>query len=308
MKKKKRESRASEGPAGLGARRALSRPLPARFSPRNSRWLMVTRRPRALSRRIAWSALGRFAVAPNLAALVFLSSSFAREERASFAVGLSLNQENQNTRFSPLHRTAPTSPSSSSTRATSCTASSAAHRRTTTPGSSTSWTRVSFFFFFEAESRVQREREQPWLTREFNHSKHRLPGLGALLPPLRRPHRLWLALPAAQVREIGEEGAREGGKRELVWKREFGFWLFFRAISSLRVARPTTTPATEEIKKLTHFFPLTPTSTSTKKKTKQRDQARRDLQPRRAVARPGLVPAPAVHRRGLRGGELGFPP
>ena len=181
----------------------LSRPRPALNSPRNSRGLRVTGRPRASARRTAWSALGRFPVAPNLAALVFLS--LARELPSPLGL---LNKEKKYSEspLAPPNRTAPTSPSFCSTRATSCTASSAARRRTTTPGSSTSWTRVSFFFPVLFSSRPREQRQQPLAhLRELQQFKNRLPRLGALLPPLRRPHRLRLALPAAQVRKAGKE-------------------------------------------------------------------------------------------------------
>ena len=104
--------------------------------------------PRALARQIARSALGRLSVVPNLAAIVF---RLVVAERASFACvfffPLARSKEKNPMHLAP-HRTAPTSPSSCSTRDTSCTASSAARRRTTTPGSSTSWIRVSFLFLF----------------------------------------------------------------------------------------------------------------------------------------------------------------
>lgn len=200
----------------------LSRPRPALNSPRNSRGLRVAGRPRASARRTAWSALGRFPVAPNLAALVFLS--LARELPSPLGL---LNKEKKYSEspLAPPNRTAPTSPSFCSTRATSCTASSAARRRTTTPGSSTSWTRVSFFFscsvFFEAEGAT---------TASFGSSS-RIATIQKQATPARSasssttPTSSTSARSASCSGEKSRKGVRD--RRELVSKREERVWLFF---------------------------------------------------------------------------------
>ena len=150
--KKENESRGPLLAIGLCPRRPFLDVFPLSFLLETCAGRGVCIAPRALARRIARSALGRLAATPNLAAIVFLLVS---RSRASFflCAGRSLARSKNQISLSSdctsphQHRTAPTSPSSCSTRATSCTASRAARRRTTTPGSSTSWTRVSFCFF-----------------------------------------------------------------------------------------------------------------------------------------------------------------
>ena len=83
-----------------------------------------------------------------------------------------------------------------------------------------------FVFVLEAPNRVQKRESLFFFAhRNSTNKKYRLPRLGALLPPLRRPDRLWLALPAAQVRGKKEERERKGAYFE------GEKWLFFRAIS-----------------------------------------------------------------------------
>lgn len=162
----------------------------------------------------------------------------------------------------------------------------------------------SFFsFFFSRPPGCKRTERENLLTRDFQPKtkKHRLPRLGALLPPLRRPDRLWLALPAAQVRGKREKRAK---RRAYFERGEEKVGCFFESMISALVARNERRRRRQrrEVKKLTSFFAFFEPRPI--KSQKQRDQARRDLQPRRAVARPGLVPAPSVHRRGLRSGEF----
>ena len=168
--------------------------------------------PRALARQIARSALGRLSVVPNLAAIVF---RLVVAERASFACVF----------FFPLARSYLSElllDKGYVVHGLKRRASSYNHPRIEHIMDSSEF----FVFVLEAPNRVQKRESLFFFAhRNSTNKKYRLPRLGALLPPLRRPDRLWLALPAAQVRGKKEERERKGAYFE------GEKWLFFRAIS-----------------------------------------------------------------------------
>ena len=97
-----------------------------------------------------------------------------------------------------------------------------------------------------------------------------------------------------EEREKRERENREG-------RRENCFWVVF-SISALVFFVARRRAKLEARNQKVNSF-STPDLLLLLKTTKQRHQARRDLQPGRAVPRPGLVPAAAVHRRGFRSRE-----
>ena len=129
------------------------------------------------------------------------------------------------------------------------------------------------FFFFGGPGRERigcssstRERERVFGSPNDSKTNYRLPRLGALLPPLRRPHRLWFALPAAQVRrEKKEKRGREDFLRVLV--------IFSSDLGVSRRAMASSGDRDRKTQKINHFFLLLLLLFSSLDQNKQKNSA-----------------------------------